>query len=220
MSFAAIGIGLGAAGAIGKIGTGLAQNKKANAINPVWDDSSVNNQLGTALNLFNGRMAGAGNLENNIRAAQGNTINNINKNATDASQALALAQGSQNTADNAYNDLQTKEAQNKYSLLDNLNAAYGAVNNNMKAKFGIESQAKAATREGAFKDIFGGIGDLSSLGIAGGSSGLLDGLFKGRGAGSFIPQSTANSPLNINNMGVVNRKLPPIMGFGNFGVGQ
>lgn len=57
-------------------------------------------------------------------------------------------------ASDAYNDLQIKEAQNKYAMLENLNNAYSAANQNMLQKFGIETQAKAATREGAFKNIF------------------------------------------------------------------
>lgn len=173
MSLVAIGAGIGVVGAASKIYTGFKQNSQANKINPVWDDSANQAQLGTALNMFNGRMAGASNLENNIRASQGQTINNINRNATDASQALALTQMSQNTADNAYGDLQTKEAQNKYSLLQNLNNAYGDINSNMKQKFQIETAAKGATREGAYKNVIGGINDISALGITAGASGLL-----------------------------------------------
>lgn len=167
-----LGLGATGLGTAFKFGTGLLQNAMANKIKPVFDDQYVKAQLGTAQNMFNGRMAGAANLENNIRAAQGQTMNNINRNATDASQALALAQGTQNTANDQFNNLQTQEAQNKYAMLQNLNNAYGAANQNMLNKFQIETQAKSATREGAYKNMFGALGDLGALGISAGSLGL------------------------------------------------
>jgi len=177
----------GGIGALGKTATGFMQNAQANKINPVWDDSFVNNRLGIAQGMFNGRMAGASDLEKNIASAQGANIQNINRNATDASQALALAQGSQTMASDAYNDLQIKEAQNKYAMLENLNNAYSAANQNMLQKFGIETQAKAATREGAFKNIFGGINDAAALGITAGQ--LQNTGSMGRMAGRVAGQS-------------------------------
>ncbi len=177
----------GGIGALGKTATGFMQNAQANKINPVWDDSFVNNRLGIAQGMFNGRMAGASDLEKNIASAQGANIQNINRNATDASQALALAQGSQTMASDAYNDLQIKEAQNKYAMLENLNNAYSAANQNMLQKFGIETQAKAATREGAFKNIFGAINDAAALGITAGQ--LQNTGSMGRMAGRVAGQS-------------------------------
>lgn len=53
----------GGIGALGKTATGFMQNAQANKINPVWDDSFVNNRLGIAQGMFNGRMAGASDLE-------------------------------------------------------------------------------------------------------------------------------------------------------------
>jgi hypothetical protein len=183
----AIGTALGGLGALGKTATGFMQNAQANKINPVWNDTFVNNRLGIAQGMFNGRMAGASDLERNIASAQGANIQNINRNATDASQALALAQGSQTMASDAYNDLQIKEAQNKYAMLENLNNAYSAANQNMLQKFGIETQAKAATREGAFKNIFGGINDAAALGITAGQ--LQNTGSMGRMAGRVAGQS-------------------------------
>ena len=177
----------GGIGALGKTATCFMQNAQANKINPVWDDSFVNNRLGIAQGMFNGRMAGASDLEKNIASAQGANIQNINRNATDASQALALAQGSQTMASDAYNDLQIKEAQNKYAMLENLNNAYSAANQNMLQKFGIETQAKAATREGAFKNIFGAINDAAALGITAGQ--LQNTGSMGRMAGRVAGQS-------------------------------
>ena len=146
----------------GKALFGLYQNIKANEINPEYDDSFLRKNVGMYQNLFNGRMAGATNLENNIANAQQNTISNAQRGATDASQALALASASQGTANQAYNDLQTKEAQNKYAMADHLSNAYTQMNNQLMQKYQMDSQAKAATRNSAWQNIFGGANDVAS----------------------------------------------------------
>ncbi len=190
MSYAAL------AGAAITVGTGHYQQQQAKKIHPTWDNDSVKGQLATAQNAYNGRMAGATQLENNIRASQGQTLSNINNNATDSTQALALGQQTQNQANDAYGQLQVKEAQNKYNLLDNLNAAYGANNANMKDLFNTETQAKAATNAAAFNNIVGGLNNVSSLYHANGGFGnKTDKPIKTRFSGSTAPiQSNATTP--------------------------
>lgn len=164
---------LSGAAALGKTIFGFIQNGKANKIHPEWRQYQTSpyakSQLGIAQQLFNGRMAGAGNMENNIAASQANFDNNVTRNATDSSQALALAAAGQGIANQSYNDLLTRELQNKYSLLDNLNAGYqGMVNEGDKVyqsqldKYKMDKQEQAGLRGAAWQNIFGGVNDLAS----------------------------------------------------------
>ncbi len=173
MSFLAIGATGAVVGAGAKIYTGLHQNSLANGIHPDYQAYQYNpyakEQLGTAQQLFNGRMAGAGNLERNIASSQANQYANIGRNATDSSTALALGSAAQGQANSAYNNLQTKEAQNKYSLLDNLNAAYAAniregdkVYQDKFQKFQLDSGAKAGLRNSGTQNLIGGINDIAA----------------------------------------------------------
>ena len=172
--FFAAGAALSGIGAIGKAIFGIGQNHKANQIHPEWHQYETSpyakQQLGLAQQLFNGRMAGAGNLENNIAASQANFTNSIDRNATDSAQALALASAGQATANQGYNDLQTKELQNKYGLLNNLNAGYDAmtaegdkVYQSQLAKYQMDKAEQAGLRNAGWQNIFGGINDASSL---------------------------------------------------------
>lgn len=147
----------------GKALFGLYQNFKADEIKPEYNDEYLKKNIGMYQGLFNGRMAGATNMEQNIANAQQNVISNAQRGATDASQALALASASQGTANQSYNDLQTKEAQNKYQLADHLSNAYTQMNNQLMQKYQMDAQAKAATRNAAWQNIFGGVGDAASF---------------------------------------------------------
>lgn len=174
-----VGMGLGAVGGISKLLFGSKQNKLADQIHPYFQAYQASpyaqQQLGAAQNAYNGRMGGAASLQQNIGQSQANTIANIDRNATDSATALALAGGAQGVADQSYNNLQTKEAQNKYNLLQNLNDAYATniregdkVNQSLFNKFQIDTQTQNALRGAGAQNAFGGIGDLASLGILGG----------------------------------------------------
>lgn len=179
MSLGTIGIAVGLGGAVVKGIEGIHQNDLANQIHPAFQQYNSSpyaaQQLGIAQQLFNGRMAGAPELERNIATAQGNTVANINRNASSGSQALALASGAQNTANDAYGNLQTKELQNKYSLLDNLNKGYGAMTNegdkvyqSQFGKYQSDLQQQSQLRGAGWQNIFSGIGDVGSgLALAG-----------------------------------------------------
>lgn len=181
--FMAIGAGLSLANSIGRWFSGNRQNKLANKINPVFNPYTASpyaqKRLGLASQLFNGRMFGAPQLERNIFSNQQSVINNINKNATDASQALAYAAGAQGQTDQALTNLQTAEAQNKYQMLDNLNNAYeGMVNegdkeyNSMLQKYQSDVDQKNALRDAAMKNKYGAVSDLASLAIQLGTGGF------------------------------------------------
>lgn len=172
----AIGAGIGAIGSIGKMLFGGSQRREGKRIKPIWQQYQTNpfakQQLGIAQQLFNGRMAGAGNLEQNILSNQQTFNSNINRNATDSSQALALAAAGQGQTNNALQNLQTQEQQNKYGMLQNLNNAYGTMiqegdksYESMLQKFQMDTAQKNALMGAGASNIFGGLGDLSSLGI-------------------------------------------------------
>lgn len=81
------------------------------------------NTLGLAQTLLNGRMAGASAKERNLYGSQANQISNINRNATDSSQALALAAGAQGQTNAGFDNLQMQEGQDYNNKLNNLNQA-------------------------------------------------------------------------------------------------
>lgn len=122
-------IGLGA-GLVGGIGS-LFGNKKSNKgledllrQNPSYQKNPIAGQrLALAQQLLNARMPGAASLERNIFSNQANTLGQINRNATDASQALALASASQGQTNQALGQLGVQESQDYYNRLQNLTGA-------------------------------------------------------------------------------------------------
>lgn len=171
---------------VGRFISGAQQAKESKKINPIWQQYQTNpfakQQLATAQQSYNGRMAGASQLQNNIYSSQGNTIDAINRNATDSSQALALAAGAQGQTNQSLQDLQIKEAQNKQMMLQNLNQAYG-VNigegdkeyDSMLQKYSMDTQRKDALRSSGAQNKYGAVSDLASMAFTGGTSGLFGG---------------------------------------------
>lgn len=93
------------------------QQKLANSIKPVNANYEINpastSLYSAAKNLYSGRMPGANAIENAIYATGANTVANANRNATDASQALAVSAASQAQSNSSLNDLAVTEANNK-----------------------------------------------------------------------------------------------------------
>lgn len=177
-------------GSLFKIGQGIKQNKAAKKINPVWQQYQENpyakQQLGTAQNLFNAPMFGGTELQQKVFANQGNAIGNINRNATDGTQALAMGALAQGQTNDALQDYQIKNAQNKYSMLNNLNAAYGGmiqegdkVYNSVLQKYMMDVQRKDNLQASGAQNIYGGLDDITSQAIQVAGMGLpgLGGLF-------------------------------------------
>lgn len=186
-----------AAAAVGKGILGLIQNSKANQIHPQWQQYQANplaaQQLATAQNAYNGRMGGALAQEQGIYNAQANTQASVERNATDAGTALAMAAAGQGSTNDALNKLGVQEAQNKYNLLGNLNQAYGTniaegdkVYNSMMQKYQMDTQAQKELRSAAFNNIFGGINDLATGQILGANAG-------GAANGGMIASKVASS---------------------------
>lgn len=151
---------------------GAIQLGKAGQIHPQWTQYTTSqyakNNLANAQNAYNGRMAGASAEEQNILANQANQMGNINRTATDGSQALAVAAGAQGQTNQAFRNLQTQEAQNKYQLLNNLNLAnQNMVNEGDKEyqsklqKFQMDVAQQNALTQAGITNIANGVGSLS-----------------------------------------------------------
>jgi hypothetical protein len=151
-----------------KIAVGIKQNSEAKKINPVYTPYEVSPyakaKLGLASSLYGGRGFGFGREDRNIATNQANTVSNAGRNATDASQLLAVGAAAQGSANQAYSNEQEKENKQQLSLLDNLNEAYNGMTNEDRMvyqdklnKYGIDSRDKAALRSSGWNNIFGGI---------------------------------------------------------------
>jgi hypothetical protein len=163
----------GLIGGAAKAITGLYQNGLANDIHPEYtpykESPYASQKLGIAQQLFNGRAPGAANMERNIYNSGANALSGVGRNATDSSQLLALGAGIAGQTQNAFGDLQTKEQQNKYNLLDNLNQGYEGMTNegdkvyrDKMMKYQMDVAQQAQLRGAAFSNIFGGFNDAAS----------------------------------------------------------
>jgi hypothetical protein len=210
----AIGLGAGLLGQAFKFGKGLKQDKLAKKVNPQWKQYMTNPfakaRLGMAQQLFNSRMAGAANQEKNIASSQGNQLEAMRRGATDGAQLLAASAGVQGQADQAFSNLQTKESQNQYAMLGNLNDAYETMlregdkeHGSLIDKYQMDVQEKNALRSSAMNNQYGAINDFSSMLITG--SQLGGGGNSGRMTpgtvtqGTYTPTGTARR-LTGNNM--------------------
>lgn len=186
--FMAVGAGISALGSLGKIFAGAKQNKLANQINPFFQQYQENplakENLAVNKNMFYGADPASIKAQSNVMQAQSNQLSSAQRNATDASQLLALGAGLQGGTNEAFSKLAAQEAEGKAGLLTNLGQAYrGAISEGDKAyesmlqKYQMDSQAKAALRNAGQQNIFGGIGDVAG--------GLMQyGMFKGMGSGT------------------------------------
>lgn len=108
----------------------LLETDPAYEISPYAKDT-----LGLAKTLLNARMSGAAARERNIYGTQASNLANINRNATDASQALALVAATQGQTNANFNDLALQEAQDYANKVGNLNQANAAMTAEHQAKF-------------------------------------------------------------------------------------
>jgi hypothetical protein len=119
-----IGAGIGAIGAIG----GMFSRGKANRELKKLQKENVSykanplaaERLSLAQSMLNARMPGASYLEQNIFSNQANQMAQVNQNATDSSQALALAAAGQGQTNQALANLGLTEAQDYQRRYGNL----------------------------------------------------------------------------------------------------
>lgn len=180
------GLGLGLIGGIGSFFGARKSNKQLDQLlkqDPTYTANPIAAQrMALAQTLLNARMPGAAAAERNIYNAQANTMANVNRNATDASQALALAAASQGQANQAFSNLGTQEAQDYQRRYQNLvGAQEGEIQEGDKVyqdqvrRFGDLAQirgAQAQNRQGVWQSLSNlGFGAMN-LGVAGGVKSL------------------------------------------------
>lgn len=157
-------------GVAGKAILGLIQNNKADQVNPTYTPYTrspyAKSTLGTAQQMFNGRMAGATNLDQNILANQANTNAGVDRTATDGSQALAVKAAVQGQTNQGFHTLQTQEEQNKYQMLNNLNMANAGMTAEGDKQYQAELQKyqmdvnnQNALRQAGITNMYGAVTD-------------------------------------------------------------
>lgn len=164
--------------------TGAKQKRMARLIkglNPTYEVSkSAKDQLGVAQNAYNARMAGATSAEQNILTGQANQFANINRNATDPTQALALAAGVGGQTSQSLVGLGVAEGQNKnrtqamyMQALQNMSEEEKLVFQDKLRKYQEAMGAKQElmrsgmlNQQGAFNEI-GNLGGLYASGLFG-----------------------------------------------------
>lgn len=178
--------------------TGLFQNRKANKIKPVdvtyQTSPYAKDQYGLAKQGLNARMGGAANQEQNILASQANMMGSVNRNASDGSQALAMAAAGQAQTDQSFADMGMQEAQNRMAMMQNFNQASGVmINEGDKVyqdglrKYDNAVAAKAALRNAAWSNIGSAVNGATNMA----SSFMGD---KGIGAGWGKKSANPGSP--------------------------
>ncbi len=178
------GLGLGVIGGIGGLFASGSNNRSLSRLlskDPTYTSNPIAAQrMGLASSLLNARMPGAAAAERNIYGSQANFMGQVNRNATDSSQALALAAAGQGQANQGFENLNQQENQDYQRRYGNLVGAQEGmiqegdkVYNDQVRRFGDMAQirgAQAANRSNAWQGIsnlgFGAMG----LGMAGGSS--------------------------------------------------
>lgn len=214
------GIGLGLIGGIGKMfGRGKA-NRELKALakqDPTYAADPrimqmANQRLGLANTLLNARAPGAMQAERNIYSTQGNQLAGLNRSATDASQALAVAAGIGGQTQDAFTNLGQQEAQDYYRRLENQGQAQqGVMNESQRIETNsFQDQIRKFDNKMA---INGAIqqnrqntwGDISNLGFGladFGMSGGFNGMFGGRPGTtqSITNQRVQNAPIQRTNI--------------------
>jgi hypothetical protein len=184
-----IGLAIGAIGAGGRmIARGKANKdlKRLMGQDPTYKENPLAKQrLGLASALLNARMPGSVQAERNIFANQANQVSNINRNATDSSQALALATGTQGQTNDAISDLGMAEAQDYQRRYGNYSNAQDGVIQEQDKVFqdGVRRFENKVGMQGKINEnrqnSWGEIANLG-FGIANmGMSGGMDGMFGG-----------------------------------------
>jgi len=195
--FELAGLATGLIGGIGKMISRGKANKEMGRLmkeDPTYAANPLAAQrLGLAQTLLNARMPGASAAERNIYTNQANQLASVDRNATDASQALAIKSGVGAGTNNSFQDLGQMEASDYQRRFGNLvNAQEGVINEGNKVfqdqtrRFDNKVQfkgAQAANRAANWSDVSNiGFG-LMDFGAAGGFSNL----FGGNGGGQGSP---------------------------------
>lgn len=229
-----IGLGIGLAGAVGKMfGRGKA-NRELRSLqkeDPTYSADPrimqmANQRLGLANTLLAARMPGAATAERNIMTNQANQLAGLNRGATDASQALAVAAGIGGQTNQSFENLGQAEAQDYYRRLGIQSDAQQGVMNEAQRIEGNTYNDQLRKYQNKM-DIQGAIqqnrqntwGDISNLGFGLADFGLSGG-FNGMFGASNRNVANGLSQGNISRMDVLQNPIPrtglPNMGSGGF----
>lgn len=188
--------------------------------NPEYKENPIaKERLGLAKALLNARMPGAAQAEKNIYANQATTLSNVQRNATDANQALLLSGGVQGQTNQAFDQLGMQEAQDYQRRYGNVEQAQEGVQREADKVYqdkvrrfedrmaleGAAMQNQANTWNTISNLGFG----LMNYGLAGGFKGGANGMGgSGRyGTGGYMP-----SYAQIGGVPQVNPPTNPLMG--------
>ena len=120
-----IGAGIGLLGGVGKMFSRGKANKQLDKLmgqNPQYQANPLAAQrLAYAAAFRDARMPGAAAAERNIMGGMGNTIAAAQRNASDSSQALAMAAAAQGQAQQGFNQLGMQEGAFKMNQIQNYN---------------------------------------------------------------------------------------------------
>lgn len=184
-------------GAINSLFQAGKQKRMASRIHPVnttYEESPYVKKLyGEGRNLYQGRMAGASAAEQNILTNEANTNASVSRNATDSSQALAIAAGVGGQTNEALNELAVKEAQDKqqrfgvYSDVTGQMVAEGdKVYQDKLRKYYDDLNYKRALEGASMQNKANFWGGLDNAILSGVSMFTPGGAFSGRGSGSGV----------------------------------
>lgn len=195
-------------GAAGKIATGIFQNSKANKIKPVYNyqkSPDVAKRMGLATGLLNSALPGMAGYQAGINSGMSTAVQNVNAASTNSGSALAGSLAAYNTMVGKQGDLRDKVVDWQKSAVANFNSATDAAaqqtameNQAMLQKYQEDAQAKLATRDSAFGNIFGGITD--AIGLAQVKDQL-----------GSIGKPRAAAPMQLNLTGMTGAKTNPLI---------
>lgn len=198
------GLGVGGLGAIGGIINSFTSGSKLNALksmDPTYKANPMAQQrLGLAQTLLNARMPGATAMERNIYGNQANQQGNVNRNATDASQALALGSAAQGQTNQAFQGLATQEQGDYYNRLQNLTGAQQGVINEGDKVYQDQVrryQDQASILGAQMQNTQTGWNSLANLGFGGAGIGAQFGGSGGGGGRNINPSASSGSYMGM-----------------------
>jgi len=191
-ALAAVSAGLGMVGAIGKmISRGRANKDLRNLMktDPRYQANPLaRERLSYATSIRDARMPGAAAVERNIMGAFGNQLSGAQRNATDASQMLAVGAAGQGQAQQGFMQLGVQEAQDQQRRYQNWDSAIqGQIGEEQMQfqddirRFGNKAQIQGAINQNRMATW----GDISNMGFGMADfaqAGGFEGMFNKKGA--------------------------------------
>jgi hypothetical protein len=206
MPIAAVGLGIGLIGGVGKLIQAGKANSQLNSLigqDPKYAANPIAAQrLSLAQTLLNSRMPGAAYAERNISQGQVNQEANVERNATSGSQALVAGAAAQAQANKGYEGLDAAEGQDYQRRFQNLVGAQEGeiqegdkVYQDQQRRFQDLAQIRGAQNQNttnAWSSISNAGFGLANFGLAGGMKKLFPG--SGQPAGQSASYGGTQDP--------------------------